>query len=181
MPARRILLRLAAFFAAFAAAVALVLLLAPAPPRPFRRPPVISCGFAGPPAAAEFDAEVELVTLDREARRSYTRLRLAPGASTPPPARLYVRTYFFTVEGGTRRVWTQDAVELRDPSAAGRGASFTVAADCDWCADAGAPRGGYFARVQLLRDGAATPLPAGESFFDIRTAAPVVVRAERRE
>ena len=177
MSARRILVRLAAFFAAYVAAVSLVLLLKPAPPPRW-------VGFTEPPPARAFsvardlDVEAELISLDRESGRSYTRLRLWRPFGPQPPARLRVRTYFFTAEGPARRVWSSDA-ELLDPFGARQDASVTVAADCDWCADADAPRGGYFARVQVSTDAEESELPSGEHFFDIRTAVPVVVHVER--
>jgi hypothetical protein len=175
MSARRILVRLAAFFAAYAAALSLVLLLKPAPPRPFIAHPSPGPAFS---VARDLDVEAELISLDRESGRSYTRLRLWHSFGPQPPARLRVRTYFFTAEGPARRVWSSEA-ELRDPFGARPDAAVTVAADCDWCADADAPRGGYFARVQVSTDSEESELPAGERFFDIKTAVPVVVHVER--
>lgn len=177
MKVRRVLLRLAAFFAAFAAAVSLVVLLRPAP-----SPRYTPAAHVAPPAfrlAADLDTRVEMVSLDREKERSYVRLRFSPRAGRRLPDTLRVRTYFFTSAGASRRVWAGDAAEIYNPFAGGEGASVTVAARCGWCADRDAPRDGYFARVQIATDGEESELPAGESFFDITTAAPVVVHVER--
>lgn len=176
MPARGILLRLAAFFAAFAAAAALVSLLTP------RRPPRTVARVAAPASrpAENPEAEVETVLLDRREGRSYTRVRLSRRGRADAPAKVWARTYFFTADESARRVWAGEAVEIRDPFAGRDGdALLTLVADCDWCAAPDAPRGGYFARVQVSTGREESELPAGERFFDIRTAAPVVVRVER--
>ena len=57
--------------------------------------------------------------------------------------------------------------------------TLNVTARCDWCDDEGVPAGGYFARVQISDGTDATPLALGPQFGDIKTAAPVVVHAER--
>jgi hypothetical protein len=169
-------LKLAAFFFAFAAAVSVVAVVrALRPARPARY-------YAPPPRpfklSEDLDVQVGLVTLDRENARSYTQVSL----STHParlPARLRVRTFFFSPDDPSRRVWGGDAIEIVRPFDGSASASVTVAAPCSWCADADAPRGGYFARVQVSDGREETPLPYGAEFRDISTAAPVVVHAER--
>ena len=176
MTARPVFVKLAAFFFAFAAAVALVgafrVLLPARPgvsdapaPRPFK-------------IAEDLGVEVGLVTLDREHARSYTRLSLSAYGGRVPE-KLWVRTYFFVPDDAALRVWAGDAVEIVGPFDRHGGVDLTVAAPCDWCDDESAPRGGYFARVQLFDGRETTPLPHGADFADIRTAAPVVVHAER--
>lgn len=178
MIARSVLVKLAAFFLAFAAAVALVGVFprlwpdrpeprrAPAPARPFR-------------LSEDLSFEVGLVTLDRENARSYTRLDLHVVRRLGVPEKLWVRTFFFSPDDPARRVWVGDAIQIDRPFDEQGDASMTVAAPCAWCDDADAPRGGYFARVQISDDRDRTPLPDGALFHDIRTAAPVVVHAER--
>lgn len=171
---RKLLPRITALCAAFGAAILLVYLLTPLP-RPAARP------YTPRPfnLAEDLSADVSLVTLDRESGRIYVRLNLLSYRHPSAPESLWVRTYFFTPENSARRVWASTPVELERPFAAGRGAGVTVAAPCHWCADKDAPLSGYFARVQLYADGGQTPLPSGEEFFDITTAAPVVVQFER--
>ncbi|MCA1613133.1 MAG: hypothetical protein LC800_03045 [Acidobacteria bacterium] len=177
MKVSRVLLRLAAFFAAFVAAVSLVVLLRPASSLRHVLPArAVTPAFR---LAADLDTRVEMVSLDREKERSYVRLRFSPRAGRRLPDTLRVRTYFFTSAGASRRVWAGDAAEVYNPFAGGESASVTVAAGCGWCADKDAPRDGYFARVQILTDREDSELPAGESFFDITTAAPVVVHVEK--
>ncbi|HLL75976.1 MAG TPA: hypothetical protein VK421_12030 [Pyrinomonadaceae bacterium] len=176
MTARPFFLKLAAFFFAYAAAVALVAVfpkLLPdrperlyAPPRPFR-------------LSQDLHTEVGLVTLDRESGRSYTRLNLRVGRPSRAPEKLWVRTFFFSPDDPAGRVWGGDAIEIDRPFDEYGGAGVTVAAPCVWCDDEDAPRGGYFARVQVSDGYEETPLPYGSRFRDIWTAAPVVVHAER--
>jgi hypothetical protein len=181
MSVRPVFLKLLAFFAALAASVAIVEFVSyesgcaacarrtvalPAPPR-----------FS---PAEHLQSEVELVTLAREAGRSYTRvrLRLAPGSAAPE--RLHVRTFFFAPDDPRQRVWAGESAEISRPFDAGGRATVTVSARCDWCDDEDVPESGYFARVQIADEaGAMTPLPWGPSFADISTAAPVVVHVER--
>ena len=175
MTARSVFVKLAAFFCAFAAAVAVVALFTPAPtPRrpaaPNARPP-----FA---LARDLDSEVALISLDRQGGRSYTRLTLRLLGGSRPPERLWVRTYFFNPSAAPGRYWADDAVELVRPFAEGDTAALTLSAPCSWCDDAGMPGGGYFARVQIFDGRDETPLPMGAEAGDIRTAAPVVVHVD---
>lgn len=178
MTARPVFVKLAAFFVAFAAAVALVdemrhirnrqaldTLYRAAESRPFK-------------IAEDLGVEVGLVTLDREHARSYTRLRLDAYRGRVPE-KLWVRTYFFAPDDAGGRVWGGDAVEIDRPFDQYGSVNLTVAAPCAWCDDETAPRGGYFARVQISDGREETPLPWGAEFRDIRTAVPVVVHAER--
>lgn len=175
MTARSVFLKLAAFFFAFAAAVAVVALFRPAPPRR----PVFTRPAPPPFALAEhLETEVELISLDRRGGRSYARLTLRLAGRSLPPERLWVRTYFFNPSGAAGRYWADDAVELVRPFAEGRTATVTVSAPCSWCDDEGMPAGGYFARVQIFDGREETPLPAGARADDIRTAVPVVVHVD---
>ena len=176
MSARPVFVKLAAFFFAFAASVAVVAFFQPL----LRARPGVSYAPAPRPfrLAEDLGVEVGLVTLDREHSRSYTRLSLSAYGGRVPD-RLWVRTYFFSPDDAGGRVWVSDAVELGRLFDESGSVSLNVAAPCDWCDDADAPRGGYFARVQVSDGREATPLPAGAQFRDIRTAAPVVVHAER--
>ena len=177
MRARPVFVKLAAFFFAFAAAVALVGVLR------YTRPPrrVLSCGVAPPRAfklTEDLGVEVGLVVLDRENARSYTRLRLAAYRGRVPD-KLWVRTFFFSPDDRTGRVWGGEAVEIGRPFKEYGSVDLTVAAACAWCDDETAPRGGYFARVQITDGREETPLPLWSQFHDIRTAVPVAVHAER--
>jgi hypothetical protein len=177
MTARPVFVKLAAFFFAFAAAVALVGVLRNS--WPARR--VTSCGVTPPrpfKLTEDLGVEVGLVTLDREHARSYTRLTLAAYRGRAPE-KLRVRTYFFAPDDEAGRVWAGDAVEISRPFDRHGSVNLTVAAPCDWCDDETAPRGGYFARVQISDGREETPLPQGAEFRDIKTAVPVVVHAER--
>jgi hypothetical protein len=176
MTARPVFLKLAAFFFAFGAAVALVAVvraLLPGPPAPY---------YAQPPRqfklSEDLDVAVGLVTLDRENARSYTQLNLSTYARRAP-AKLWVRTFFFSPDDKIGRIWGGDSIEINRPFDENGYASVTVAAPCTWCDDADVPRGGYFARVQISDRREETPLPQGARFRDIWTAAPVVVHAER--
>lgn len=193
MAARRIVLRLAAFFAAFAAALSLVAVFQRTSPRElpgtFPLKNVVSC-----PPAAEFvlsenlDADVELISLDRENARSYARLRLRLVGGSAAPERLWVRTYFFNPSDPSGRVRAGDAVELVRPFKEGTSVPVTLSAPCPWCKDAGEPAGNYFAHVEISGDCADSEDCAGVSFphaplgpgplFDIRSAVPVAVHVE---
>ncbi|MDT7604691.1 MAG: hypothetical protein QOF61_2688, partial [Acidobacteriota bacterium] len=127
----------------------------------------------------DLDTDVQLVSLDRENRLSYTRLKLWV-RHYPAPERLWVKTYFFTPDDPSRRVWSSAPVELREPFFDGNAATVNVAATCDWCGNTDTPTGGFFARVQVSTDAEATSLPSYDQFFDITTAAPVVVHFEPR-
>lgn len=192
MAARRIALRLAAFFAAFAAALSLVALFTPAPRPVLRGSCAATLAVVSCPPAAEFvlaenlDADVELVSLDRENARSYARLRLRLVGGSRAPERLWARTYFFDPSDQSGRVRAGDVVELARPFAEGDTAGVTVSAPCSWCKDA--PAGNYFARVELHEDCANWERCAAASFprvppgpgplFDIRSAVPVAVHVE---
>jgi hypothetical protein len=179
MRARPVFVKLAAFFLTFAAALLLVSeirhvryrvamneRLRSSPPRPFRLSDDLSFG-------------VGLVTLDRENARSYTQLNLYVTRRPHMPEKLWVRTFFFSPDDATGRIWGGEAIELNRPFDEHGNASVTVAAPCSWCADPQAPRGGYFARVQITDGREETSLPLWSQFRDISTAAPVVVHAER--
>ncbi|MFL6229083.1 MAG: hypothetical protein ACJ741_09910 [Pyrinomonadaceae bacterium] len=175
MDIRGITLRVAAFFVTFVTALSLTAFFMIARVRNVR--PVLA-----PPARAfslsrDLDTDVQLVSLDRENRRSYTRLSLWLRFYRAPE-RLWVRTYFFTPDDPARRVWSSAPVELRQPFADGSAMTLNVAADCEWCGNANAPRSGFFARVQVSTDSESSSLPEYDQFFDIRTAAPVVVQFE---
>ena len=177
MTARPVFVKLAAFFFAFAVAisvVAAVRALLPAPPAPY---------YAQPPRpfklSEDLDVTVYLVTVDRESARSYTQLNLSAYAKRAP-GKLWARTFFFSPDDKTGRVWGGDAIEIGRPFDENGYANVTVAAPCSWCDDAEAPRGGYFARVQITDGREETPLPPqGAAFRDIDTALPVVVHADR--
>jgi hypothetical protein len=119
-----------------------------------------------------------MVTLDRENSRGYTRINLSAYRGRVPE-KLWVRTYFFSPDDPTGRVWGGDAVEIDRPFNQHGSVNLTVAAPCSWCEDVDAPRGGYFARVHISDGREETPLPWGAQFRDIKTAVPVVVHAER--
>lgn len=174
MTARRVTVKLAAFFFAFVAAVALVRLFGP-------------LGHDDQDCFPQLSSSLRLsenrgvlaggpVTLDRENSRSYTRVYVSPRLKSAPD-KLWVRTFFFSPDDSASRVWGGEAVELVVPAGAHESPHLTVAADCSWCADA--PLGSYFARVQVSDGREETPLPQGAEFFDIKTAAPVVVHADR--
>jgi hypothetical protein len=175
MDIRGITLRVAAFFVTFVAALSLTAFFMIARVRNVR--PLLA-----PPARAfsvnrDLDTDVQLVSLDREHRRSYTRLKLWL-THYPAPDKIWVSTYFFTPDDATRRIWWSAPVELRHPFADNNVVTLNVATPCDWCGDAYAPRSGIFARVRISTDEEVTPLPEYDHFFDITTAVPVVVQFE---
>lgn len=178
MTARPLFVKLAAFFFAFAAAVALVALFTPAPPRRVvvlrPRPQFV--------LAENLESQVELVSLDREAGRSYARLKLRLVGGSLPPERLWMRIYFFNPSDRWRRVWADDAVELVRPFDRGDTAPVTVSAPCTWCEAPDVPASGFFARVEVHEDREAltlrVPPPLGSPFGDIREAVPVAVHAD---
>lgn len=179
MRARPVFVRVAAFFLAFASALVLVnevrhvrnrmaaaeQLRSYRAPRPFKLP-------------EDLDVTVGLVTVDRENARSYTQINLSTYTGRTP-GKLWARTFFFSPDDKTGRVWGGDAIEIGWPFDKNGYANVTVAAPCSWCDDREGPRGGHFARVQISDGREATPLPEGGEFFDINTALPVVVHAER--
>lgn len=147
--------------------------------------------FVSPPSATrhtpppfniskDLNADITLVALDREHKRSYTRLTLSLDYPRPLSERFWVRTYFFTPDDPSHRTWASAPVEIQQPFANGNYPIITVAAPCDWLSDNDAPQSGYFARVQFFTGNGETPLPSGEQFFDITTATPVVVEHEPR-
>lgn len=177
MTARPLFVKLAAFFFAFAAAISAVAVVralrparhyayAPPPPRPFK-------------LSKDLTFEVGLVTLDREHARSYTRFNMHVVRRAGVPEKLWARTLFFSPDDPSGRVWWGGEVELNRPFDEYGDASMTISAPCGWCDNADAPRGGYFARVQISDGREQTPLPWGAEFRDINTAVPVVVHAER--
>ena len=176
MNARRVLLRLVAFFAAFAAAISLVVLLTPASRRARHVPPPAPRAFI---LTEDLDTDVELVMMDRENKVTHTQIDLRLVSNRFGPEKLWVRTYFFAHGDPLGRVWAGDAVEISEPFAENSRVMFTATARCDWCDDEGVPEGGYFARVQISDGTDMTPLARGPQFSDITTAAPVVVHAER--
>lgn len=177
MTARPVFLKLAAFFFAFAAALSVVALFGPAltPRRPVARPATPDFAIAD-----NLDTKVELVSLDRESGRSYTRLRLRLVGRSLRPERLWVRLSFFNPSDPSGRVRGDDAVEVVRPFDGGSPAAFTVTSTCSWCDDEDAPASGYFANVEIFEDrGGAKPSHSSSQFSDLTTAVPVVVHAER--
>lgn len=188
MTARPVFVKLAAFFFAFAAAVALVGALRYS--KPARD--VLSCGFApprravAPRARPEFvlaenlESKVELVSLDREAGRSYARLKLRLVGGSLPPERLWVQTVFFNPSHPSGRVLFDDVVEVARPFDGGSTTSVIVSSACSWCGDRDLPDGGYYANVEIYEHGyKERPAPLGAQFVDRTTAVPVVVHADR--
>jgi hypothetical protein len=176
MTARPVFVKLAAFFFAFAAAVALVAVFTPAPPRrvvvPRERPEFV--------LAENLESKVELISLDREAGRSYTRLRLRLVGGSRAPEKLWVRTHFFNPSAAWLRVPAGDPVAVERPFGGGSPASVIVTAACPWCNDAAAPGDGYFANVEIYEhDYQERPHTLGSQFVDLTTAVPVVVHADR--
>lgn len=180
MTARPVFVRLAAFFFAFVAAVALAALFktAPAPRRtPLRhaRPEFL--------LAENLESRVELISLDREAGRSHTRLRLRLVGGSLPPEKLWVRTHFFNPSAPSLRIPAGDPVPLARPfDGGGTTASVVVTSSCTWCDDADAPEGGYFANVEIYEHNYdERPYTLGSQFVDLTTAVPVVVHADRAQ
>jgi hypothetical protein len=119
---------------------------------------------------------VQLVSLDFEARKSYTTLTLDRDLSQPVPESLWVRTYFFR-PGEARAGWSTDTVEFKHPFRNGNTATLTAAALCRWCDQAPASANGYYARVQISVPYVKDVLPQDElTDDDLKTAFPVLVQ-----
>lgn len=175
MNLQRALLKATIFHITFGMAFFLTYFFTPDPPRITTRRPPAPRVFN---VAADMAADAEMVVLDRANARSYARLRLSLYVGRPAPERLRARTYFFLPGDPARRVWVGEGVEILRPFEKNYDPTVNVAAPCGLCDDKDAPRGGYFARVQLYADGVETPLPAGEQFFDPTTATPVLFNVE---
>ncbi|MGH9942289.1 MAG: hypothetical protein ACRD9R_08025 [Pyrinomonadaceae bacterium] len=142
---------------------------------------VITCGLS-PAVEEEIGRAVQLITLDREAYRAYTKLTLTRDADGPPaPERVWVWTYFFTPDG--RKTWAAEPVEVRDPFRDNsHRATVTVSSACHWCDDVDTPAHGYYAGVRVSTVSKyAAALPNGSLDFDITRAAQVVVEGGRRK
>ena len=177
---KRALLKAGVFHFTFLPAFFLACYFTPDPPRTVR-PRVATQKPLAPRVfniIKDVRPEAEMVIMDRAHGRSYTRLRLVFHGAWPAPERLRARTYFFLPGDPAQRVWTGQSVEINRPFEESHDTTVTVADVCDLCDDRDAPRGGYFARVQLYADGVETPLPVGERFFDAATAAPVLINVE---
>ena len=177
MTARPVFLRLAAFFVAFAAAVSVVALFRPAHVRRAVTTPLPRPQFV---LAETLESKVELISLDREGGRSYTRLKLRLVGGSLAPEKLWVRTHFFNPSAPSLRVPAGDQVAVIRPFDGGGSVNVVVASTCSWCDDADAPESGYFANVEIYEyDYGERPHVLGSQFIDLKTAVPVVVHAER--
>lgn len=177
---KRALLKAAVFHVTFGLAFFLACFFTPDPPRTVRT----RAATQKQPAPRVFNviddmsAHADMVIMDRAHKRSYTRLRLTLHRIWLTPERLRARTYFFLPGDPARRVWAGRSVEIQRPFAESYDTTITLTGDCAPCDDKDAPRGGYFARVQLYADGVETPVPAVEQFFDAATAVPVLFNVE---
>jgi hypothetical protein len=145
-------------------------------------PPVQIKATRLPPvnASTPVNYKVQLVSLDFINRKSYTTLTLKRDAGSPAPDVLWVETSLFIPEHPYQSWWGQP-IEIRQPFANGDQVSLTVTADCEWCADASAPRAGYYARVGVSTTSAEdATCRAAQVKADIKTALPVLVQVERK-
>lgn len=144
------------------------------------RPAPITNATVTATSAAEIAHQVQLVMLDRENRRSHTKLTLVRDlrSRSPAPERVWVWTYFFTPND--MRTWASEPMEVREPFRDGDRVSVTVNSVCQWCDNAGTPTSGYYAGVHVSTSEEAAMLRADQLSLDIVRAAPVVVQAERR-
>lgn len=172
---KRALLKAAVFHVTFGLAFFLAYVFTPDPPRVVAHKPTAPRVFN---VAEDVRAEAGMVIVDRENKRSYTRLRLMLHSLRPAPLSLRARTFFFLPGDPARRVWAGQGVEIHRPFGQNYDTTVTLADACELCDDKDAPRGAYFARVQLYADGMETPLPDGEQFFDAATAAPVIISVD---
>lgn len=120
---------------------------------------------------------VQLVSLDFINRESYTTLRLKRDTRLPAPDTLWVSTYFFVPEF-TSHGWSSAPVEIQDPFAGGDEVSLTLTGACPLCADANAPRSGYYARVGVSTVSGIAAQSVAQA--DSKTPIPVLVQAERK-
>ena len=170
------------FFAVFGLSIAVIKFLH----TPFSM--VAPVSRVAPSSAPIFDPQtasglasyrVQLVSLDFEARKSYTTLTLDRDLNQPVPESLSVRTYFFR-PGEARGGWFTEAVEFQHPFRNGNTVTLTAAAQCRWCDQALASANGYYARVQIS-------IPSGKDVLtrdeltddDLKTAFPVLVQNKR--
>jgi len=155
-------------------------------PAPGANANVVSQPFSPGALAAQITHRVQLITLERESQRAYTKLTLQRDEGETAPARVWVWTYFFTPNDKARRSWSSDPIEVRDPFRDGsRRVTVTVNSSCHWCDDASAPAAGsgsssYYARVNVSTESKeAAALRDEQLNFDIINAAPVVVQGEQ--
>ena len=124
------------------------------------------------------------VTLDFEARKTYTTLTLAPDKGWPAaPRKLWVRTRFFAADGAAREGWWTEAVEVDRPTD-GEAETITVTAPSP-LRDEGRARGAnLYARVYVFDEPGDVP-PSIEHGAridnDLADATPVVVQFSREE
>jgi hypothetical protein len=150
--------------------------------------PVVNPPLIPPPPPAAISAsqplnyQVQTVYLNLVNRKSYTTLRLKRDVVLPAPESIWVRTSFFSTDSSTRHNWSSEPVEIRQPFANGDQATITATANCDWCNEAGAPRGGYYARVHISTvSKEAARLRDDMLNADITTATPVLIQTEGKQ
>jgi hypothetical protein len=128
---------------------------------------------------SQISYRVQLVSLDFINRESYTTLKLKRQPDGPAPGKLWVCTSFFVPEY-PQKEWSSALVEINEPFAGGDEVSLTVTGACPSCADASAPRAGYYARVSLSTvQGDSACGPGERAQTDIKTAIPVLVQVGR--
>jgi hypothetical protein len=126
--------------------------------------------------------KARLVTLDYASGKTHTRLVLECPPARRAPERVWVWTYFF-VPGGERehQFWAGEPVEIKSPFTEGKRADIVADAACSWCNDARAPQEGFYARVHVSTESAASArLRPEELDYNLSTATPVVVEGTRR-
>ena len=134
-------------------------------------------------SAARVTHRVQLITLERQSQRAYTKLTLERDEGAPAPTRVWVWTYFFTPHDKARRSWSSEPIEVREPFRDGsHRITVTVNSSCHWCDDASASAAGrssYYARVNVSTESKdAAALRDEQLNLDIVSAAPVVVQGE---
>lgn len=154
---------------------AVVVPVEPAAPAP---PPI-------PATSPRVFHRAKLITLDYSTRESYTMLELELDASREAPERVWIATYFFVPggDGGVRRIWGGEPVEVALPFTGGGRTTVTmnVAAPLTWAREPGAPQSGYYARVRVSTESADDArVRRGEFDFNITDAVPVVVQGAPR-
>jgi hypothetical protein len=124
---------------------------------------------------------VQLVSLDFINRKSYATLTLRRDADdATAPGRLWVYTSFYVPELPYKS-WSSTPVEIREPFAGGDVAKLTVTGTCAPCADATAPRAGYYARVGVSTVSGEDAIRRAEQMkTDIKNPFPVLVQVEQQ-
>ncbi len=182
-----LLARLITFLLTFTLALAIVTIFVRPLMRAVNVPPIIISMPAPPDIPAissqplnSVSYKTQFVSLDFLRGKAYATLTLKHLPQYPVPERIRVQLHFFAPDSASRKSWSSEPVEVREPFAVSEMKTITVESSCNWCDGTGVPAGGYYARISLSSAPAnASAVPEDEMDFDIETTTPVLVQNKR--